>query len=184
MNPKETRKSREHAFTLVLEGVKDLTAAQTDALYEAECDDATIVVREGRVYLEFDREAPSLKDAILSAIRDVQSTGLKVLRVDEVNLVTQSEIARRIKRTRQQVHQYIRGVRGSGNFPAAVSRGKPPLWNWHDVARWLYENKVIGEAKAREANQVSYINTALASAHHQYVDPELVREVTESIGGN
>jgi hypothetical protein len=39
-----------------------------DALFEAGCDDATISVRSGCVFLAFARKAGSLEDAILSAL--------------------------------------------------------------------------------------------------------------------
>src|SRR5262245_33166912 len=45
----------EHDFVLILDGISDLAPAMEDALYEAGCDDATISVRAGRVYLTFSR---------------------------------------------------------------------------------------------------------------------------------
>src|SRR5208282_2414943 len=97
---------REHDFALVLSGITELTPEVQDALFEAGCDDATISVRAGRVYLTFSRNSRSLKDAILTAIQDVKSAriGADVLRVDVCNLVTQADIARKIGRSRQLVH--------------------------------------------------------------------------------
>jgi len=48
----------------------------------------------GRLYIEFSRSATSLEVAIISAIHDVRNAGVgaEVLRVDECNLVTASEI--------------------------------------------------------------------------------------------
>src|SRR5438128_2847676 len=101
----ETEKAceREHDFALVLTGISDLTAEVEDALFKAGCDDATLSIRVGRVYLTFSRTAPTLKDAIFSAIRNVRDAGIgaDVLRIDECDLVTQAEIARRINRPRQ-----------------------------------------------------------------------------------
>jgi hypothetical protein len=79
---KNEQRTTGHRFTLALEGSEGWSAAREDALFEAGCDDATILVQAGRVYLEFDREAPSLENATLSAIRDVRRAGLRVLRVD------------------------------------------------------------------------------------------------------
>jgi len=109
----------EHDFTLVLTGFTRLTERVENALYEAGCDDATLSMRCGRPYLTFSRVAPSLKEAILSAIRDVRKAGIgaDVLRVDDCSLVTQADIARKIGRSRQLVHQYITGTRGPGAFP-------------------------------------------------------------------
>ena len=112
----------EHDFALVLTGIAELSSEAENALFEAGCDDGTISVRFGRIYMTFSRNAACLKDAILSAIRDVQSAkiGALVLRVDTCNLVTQADIARKIGRTRQLVHQYITGRRGPGGFPAGL----------------------------------------------------------------
>jgi hypothetical protein len=43
-----------------------------DALYESGCDDGKIVMRAGRVSIGFTRCAPTMKDAVISAIGDVQ----------------------------------------------------------------------------------------------------------------
>ena len=76
---------QEYDFVLALSGITDLSPEAEDALYEAGCDDATICVRNGCVFLAFTRRAPSLKDAVLSAFRDVRKAniGARVARVDE-----------------------------------------------------------------------------------------------------
>lgn len=75
---------REHAFALIVEGVEKIDQRVTDALFEAGCDDATLSMRGGVLYLEFAREASSLEDAVLSAIRDVLRSGIgaNVVRVE------------------------------------------------------------------------------------------------------
>ena len=94
---------REHDFALVIGGVDELNQKVEDALFEAGCDDATFSIKYGLLYAEFSRNSKSLKDAILSAIHDVRKANINadVIRVDECNLVTQSDIARRIGRSRQ-----------------------------------------------------------------------------------
>lgn len=67
----------EHDFTLVLTGVTELTAEMEDALFEAGCDDATISVRSGRVFLAFTRTAPSFDEAVQSAVSDVKKTNFE-----------------------------------------------------------------------------------------------------------
>ena len=73
---------REFDFALVIDCVPELTPAVEDAFFEAGCDDATLSIRYGRLYAEFSRSAPALKDAILSAIRDSRdlndATGAKL----------------------------------------------------------------------------------------------------------
>ncbi len=67
---------REYDFALILTGVHELTAEVEDALFEAGCDDSTLSVQYGCIYMEFSRTATSLKDAILSAIRDVRKANI------------------------------------------------------------------------------------------------------------
>ena len=69
-----------------------------DAFYEAGCGDALIGMRGGVAYAEFCREAASLRDAVLSAIRDVESAGVRatVKHVELDKFFTFPEIARRL----------------------------------------------------------------------------------------
>jgi hypothetical protein len=70
-----------HAFTLQIAGVDPKRPDYEDALYEAGCDDALIAVVDDEVFLDFDREANTLDEAIRSAKRDVQRAGAMVIRV-------------------------------------------------------------------------------------------------------
>jgi hypothetical protein len=60
-------------FTLVLKKVSKKIVNLEDSLFEAGCDDALIHFRNEAVYLDFDREASSLEEAIVSAIKNIQS---------------------------------------------------------------------------------------------------------------
>lgn len=178
----------EHDFTLVLTGVNELTPDVENALFEAGCDDATLSARFGRVFLTFSRSAPSLKDAVLSAIRDVQKAniGADVLRVAGSDLVSQADIARKIGRSRQLVHQYLTGARGPGGFPPPASdTGEgAPLWYWREVARWLWQNDMIKQNVLREAQEVAVINSALELHRHRQFDPALTEEVIRAVEGH
>jgi hypothetical protein len=179
---------REHDFTLVLSGITELKPEVQDALFEAGCDDATPSLRCGRPFLTFSRAAPTLKDAILSAIRDIKKAniGAEVLRIDACNLVNQSEIAHKIGRTRQLVHQYITGERGPGSFPPPACNvsddADSPLWYWCEVAQWLYEHNMITEEAVRDAQVVSLINDVLELNHQRKIEPTLTEEVMKYIG--
>ncbi len=137
----------EYDFALILRGVAELTSAIEDTLFIAGCDDATLSMQYGLLYLEFSRSANSLEDAIISAINDVRKAriGAEVLRVDECNLVTASEIARRIGRSRQLVHQYMNGMRGPGGFPPPECHltDLAPLWAWCAVSYWLVQKNLL-----------------------------------------
>ena len=115
--------------------------------------------------LDFTRAAPTMKDAILSAIADVRGVGMgiDVLRIDCSYLVTQAEIARKIGKSRQMVHQYIRGIRGPGGFPPPARKGASdqPLWHWCDVAEWLCRNEMAPANLAGDAEAVETINCVL-----------------------
>ncbi len=184
------RAMKEHDFTLVLSGITELTPEVQDALFEAGCDDATLSMRCGRPFLTFSRTAPTLKDALFSAISDVKKAniGAEVLRIDCCNLVTQSEIAHKIGRTRQLVHQYVTSERGPGSFPPPACNvsddADAPLWYWCEVAHWLYQNNMITEEALRDARALSLINDVLELNYQKKIEPKLTKEVLEYIGSH
>jgi hypothetical protein len=171
----------EHDFILVLDGITEITRTIEDALFQAGCDDATISSRSGRVFLSFTRGSPSLLDAILSAIRDVEAAeiGATILRVDDCNLVTQAEIARKIGRSRQVVHQFISGVRGPGGFPPPSCHiaDEASLWRWSEVAYWLWQNGMLEENALRDAQDLETVNSVLEFNRLKRLDPASVDRV-------
>lgn len=54
----------------------------SDAIFEAGCDDSTPGVSCGVVFVDFDREAKTLREAIESAVADVEKSGYHVARVE------------------------------------------------------------------------------------------------------
>ena len=69
-----------YEFTLRLN--REVTDAEIEALYEAGCDDAGIETGPLGTLIEFDREAPSLAQAISSAARDIDKVpGLRAVGV-------------------------------------------------------------------------------------------------------
>lgn len=152
-------------FTLVLKNVDENTPDLEDSLYEAGCDDALINFRNRAVYLDFDREAISLEEAVISAIKNVKSASLEIeiAAVAPENLVTESEIAKRLNKSRQTVSLWIKGERRK-SFPHPVMRlaEKSPLWKWNEVTNWLYCNKIINDKKlVKNAAFFANINGAL-----------------------
>jgi hypothetical protein len=73
-----------HRFTLVLSGVTEITSELADALYSATGGDIEFNMRDGVAFLEFDRAATSLYEAITAAIAEVEGAGVgvRVLRVE------------------------------------------------------------------------------------------------------
>ncbi len=84
----------EQEFTLILDGIPELTRGDVDALHETGCNEATISRQAGRIAMDFDRTAPTLKDAILGAIRDVRSAGVgaRVVQVEGADPDSSREI--------------------------------------------------------------------------------------------
>lgn len=127
-------------FTLTLSGITLETAGHEDALFAAGCDDALLSYYGKAIYLEFERDAPSLKRAIASAIRDIEGAGIGA-RVESVDstLVGLSDIAQLSNLSRQAITMLKDGDRGRGDFPNPIQRisGQSPLWDWAEVAAWL-----------------------------------------------
>jgi hypothetical protein len=75
---------KRHKFTLILAGVSEITPELADALYEATKGEIEFEMRNGVASLEVDRSAADLRQAITSAIRDVEGAGVgvRVLRVE------------------------------------------------------------------------------------------------------
>ncbi len=64
-----------HTFTLTIDG-PDLQADElVDEVFEAGCDDALIGWADGVQLADFDREADTLQDAVLSAVAELESIG-------------------------------------------------------------------------------------------------------------
>ena len=75
-----------YEFSVVLTA-PELTNDDCDTLYEAGCDDGTVVTRDGITRVAFDREAVSLEEAIRSATAQVRAAGFQVTKVEMDALV-------------------------------------------------------------------------------------------------
>ena len=151
-----------YAFTLILCGADPTEPDVARTLEAGGCDDALFGVQAGVPFADFDREAPTMGDAVLSAIRDVEKVpALTVLRVEPDDLVTASGIASRIGRTRESVRLLIEGKRGPGGFPPPVARleGRTRVWRWTEVAQWLAD--AIGTASTPDGAMLAAINAWL-----------------------
>ena len=158
-------------FVLVLSGVAEPDERLENALFEAGCDDGTLAFRNGVGYVEFDRQAPSLDTAILSAIRDVERADprLTVVAVEPGDSVNASEIARRAEVTREYIRLLVQGKRGEGNFPVPQSgiAGKTLVWSWAEVVRWMLEHNLLEDRSVlATAETIRDINDALKMRQH------------------
>lgn len=165
-----TAETDSYNFTLILEG--DVTSDDVlDRLFDAGLDDATFAESDGTPIAEFDREAPSFEEAVVSAIEDIEGAApeLRVVRVAPDDLVTATAIAQRTGRTRQSINQLIGGARGPGDFPAPVAHvdAKTRLWRWTEVSEWFERLDGEGDSdRRRVAEFVAAINGALESRRH------------------
>ena len=173
----------EFEFDLVLSSVSYEDETLEDRLHEAGCDDATLSFRNAVAYLDFTREANSLEEAVISAINDAERAGAIVARVMPDNIVSASEISRRIDRSRESIRKYIEGERGSGGFPAPASglNNKSLLWSWVDVSKWLSENKLISEDILKTAIVIAGINMALSVRRNKELET-LKNETLSKLG--
>lgn len=73
-----------HFFTLILSGVAEITPELADALYAATHGDIELNLRDGVAFVEFERMAATLREAITTAIREVEQAtmGVRVIRVE------------------------------------------------------------------------------------------------------
>ena len=152
-----------HHFTLIVDGPDVQEETLIEALFEAGCDDGLVGRSEGVQYIEFDREAPDLEVAMLSAVADVEKApGVKVVRIADAGLVSMAEIAARTGRTREGVRLLVNGSRGPGGFPPPVTdpRSRYRLWRWSEVERWI--TTYLGqEAESRDDDVSTAVNASL-----------------------
>lgn len=162
-----------HEFTLILSGVQELSEELETAVYEAGCDDAILGIRNGVVFLEFDRQAATLPEAVLSGIQDVETIeGVDVTRIEPDDLVTASEIARRTGRSRESIRQLAAGSRGPGGFPSPAHslRGQSPLWRWTEVAAWMSAHVAGTDVQSAAWESAAFISALNSALHlHQLV---------------
>ena len=162
-----------YEFTLVLGGVNDKTERLEDQLFEAGCHDALINFRSGTVYLDFNRESPCFEDAVISAIKEVESSQLKarVISILPDDFVNESDIAKRLNQSRQIISLWVRRERRQKiPFPNPISKlsDKSPIWRWYDVAIWLYQQELIKDSAVVEsAKFIGHINVVLSERDPQ-----------------
>lgn len=159
-----------HHFTLIVDGADLQDEAVANRLFESGCDDALIGSTDGVQFIDFDREADSLDEAVLSAVADIERVeGVHVVRAVDAGLATMTDIATRTGRTREGVRLLVSGARGPGGFPPPVTdpRGRHRLWRWSDVQRW-FRSEVGEEIRlAPEERLIGAINACLELRQQQ-----------------
>jgi len=149
-------------FTIIATGLDPEAEDFESRFYDGACDDASVSFQKGHVLLDFAREAETLEEAIASAVSDARQAGAIVERVEPDPLVSLADIASRAEMTRGAMTNYVKGLRQDGFPPPRMRITKSsPLWDWADVAIWLYQRERVDKDVARSAVVVSAANDAL-----------------------
>lgn len=146
-------------FSIVVDEPAD--EAAREALAER-CRDATIIDAPDQrgIVVNFDRDAPTLIDGVVSAVRDLDAVGLRAAGVRDDGLVTVHTIAERVGRSPEAVRLWVVGRAGAGSFPEPVdTRSGTAYYRWSDVVTWLRER--MGVAAADPDPTLAAVNLAL-----------------------
>ena len=129
------------------------------------CSDALIGLGlQGRIALDFTREASSADEAILSALSDVQRAIPDASLVEATpDLVGLTDIANLLGFSRQYMRKLA--VRKGSGFPPPVHEGKSAIWHLATVLSWFSDSKI------RE------FDAALLEVAHVNMQCNLVKEV-------
>jgi hypothetical protein len=131
------------------------------------CSDALIGLGlQGRIALDFTREASSADAAILSALSDVQRAIPDASLVEATpDLVGLTDIANLLGFSRQYMRKLA--VRKGSGFPPPVHEGKSAIWHLATVLSWFSDSKI------RE------FDAALLEIAHVNMQCNLVKEVAK-----
>ncbi len=130
-----------------------------EVLAESGCVDAVIGIgQNGRISLNFIREAHSALDAITSAITDIQKAIPEAKLIEATpDFVGVTDIADLFGFSRQYMRKLIQ-IKGAF-FPEPVHEGKPSLWHLTDILSWFQEHE--SRTIQSEIYEVSKINMQL-----------------------
>ena len=133
----------EFDFQIFWAGVDTSDETFLERLFEAGCDDATVYFKDGYLCVDFSRESDSAESAVISAIKDIERSGIggSIERVEPEDLASLSEIANRVGVTRSALQKYARGVSKVGkDFPRPVQNiasRRRELFSTFEVMNWM-----------------------------------------------
>lgn len=151
------------AYEFVLKLNREISDDELEALYEVGLGDAGIETGPVGTMADFSREAPSLAEAIASAVRDIEKVpGLRAIGVKCDNMVTAADIATRVGVSREAVRLWATGQRGRGGFPVPllITTGGEKVWDWQQVVPWLSEETEETEANVAVIGALHVLATA------------------------
>jgi predicted DNA-binding transcriptional regulator AlpA len=123
--------------------------------------DGSLAQRDGEWLVTVYQAAPSAREAALAAIEHLERIDFSVRRVDR-DLVDIPEIAARLGRKRQNIHQFVTGVR-RGTFPVPYAYlGDKRVWLWTDVVQWSARELDYEEEPSLNHDDACWIDAYLA----------------------
>jgi hypothetical protein len=72
-----------HWFDVIATGLDHQADDFEKKFYDAGCDDALLVVRDGIICVSFARDAATMDEAIVTATDAVRATGASIIRIDK-----------------------------------------------------------------------------------------------------
>lgn len=129
---------KEFEFTLKFSLTDDSIDADTYTGHLAEqgCDDALIGIgQNGRIALQFNRQAENALDAVFSAIENVKAAIPNAKLIEAMpDLVGLTDIADVLGYTRQNIRKLM--LKNKNSFPTPIHEGKMSLWHLSSVLNW------------------------------------------------
>lgn len=176
-------------FTLIVEGPDLQSEPLIDELFDAGCDDATFGRSDGVQYVDFDREAADLGEAIFSAVRDLeQFKGVHVKRIVNVDPAPVTETVARTQRSRESVGLLVTSAPRPVGFrpPAPCSRSAHVPWRSFDFAlrsrpdsksrqRSLAVRTISLTTQIEEQDPTSFFSQSTSSRHSIATVPSALR---------
>ena len=134
---------REYEFTLRFD-ISQVAAGIDDCvefLGAGGCDDALIGIGiPGRLALMFARESASAEDAVMTALRDVESALPDAILVEATpDFVGITEVAEIVGKTRQNIRKLLLSC--SAEAPLPIHEGSSAIWHLAPVLEWLRDKK-------------------------------------------
>ena len=155
-----------HHFTLIVDGADLQDESVVNSLFESGCDDALVGSTDGVQFIDFDRDAASLKAAIQSAVADAERVdGIRVLTGTVHHAMAALEATARdvTGEPKSTLGQLIRPL----NLKPPLNQAMGNLWSYaSNEARHGSENSSLDESEAELIVLVaSGICTFLAKSH-------------------
>lgn len=126
-------------YTFIVEPISE--ELEDQLLDEFDCLPGTD--HSGRSYITITTPGANAVDAAKNMHMLLLARGIHVQRVEH-DLVTRSEIADRLQKTRQAVGNWIRGTRQAAtkSFPETFNDTAGGVWLWGDVVSWVRQLEI------------------------------------------